>query len=205
MVAGAVAPTADVIRAGLWCVGCAEGIRTVSGAFLMLSPDERPPLLFADSAVVVEPDEDQLMDIARASARTWRALFGEEPRMAALSFSTKGSAGHPAAARMARLAGRLAGEGFTVDGELQVDAALVPEVAESKAPGGPVAGRADVLLFPDLQAGNIGYKLVQRLGGWRAVGPLVQGLARPVFDLSRGCSASEVVDTACIATLSATT
>lgn len=203
MVGGAVAATADVIRAGLWCVGCAAGVRTVSGSFLMLPPDGGRPLLFADSAVVVEPDDAQLMDIARASAHMWESLFAGPPRIAALSFSTKGSADHPAARRMAALAERLAGEGFMADGELQVDAALIPEVAASKAPRSAISGRADVLLFPDLQSANIGYKLVQRLGGWRAIGPLVQGLARPVFDLSRGCSASEIVDTACIAVLGA--
>lgn len=202
-VAGAVAPTAEVVRAGLWCVGCAEGIRTVSGSFLMVAPEGDRALLFADSAVVVEPDDDQLLDIARASARTWKSLFHDEPRIAALSFSTKGSADHPAARRMASIAARLADEGLRADGELQVDAALVEAVAARKAPGSPISGRADVLLFPDLQSGNIGYKLVQRLGGWHAVGPLLQGFARPVFDLSRGCSAAEVVDTACIAALGA--
>lgn len=161
-------------------------------------------LLFADAAIVVEPDEDQLVEIGLASARTWRALFGTEPRVAALSFSTRGSADHPAAARMARVAERLREAGLVADGELQVDAALDESIAESKAPLSPVSGRADVLLFPDLQSGNIGYKLVQRLGRYRAVGPLVQGLARPVFDLSRGCAASEIVDTAAIALLSAT-
>jgi phosphate acetyltransferase len=203
MVGGAVAATADVIRAGLWCVGCAGGVRTVSGSFLMLPPDGGRPLLFADSAVVVEPDDAQLLDIARSSARMWESLFAGTPRIAALSFSTKGSADHPAARRMAAIADRLSAEGFMADGELQVDAALVPAVAATKAPQSTISGRADVLLFPDLQSANIGYKLVQRLGGWRAIGPLVQGLARPVFDLSRGCSASEIVDTACIAVLGA--
>jgi phosphotransacetylase len=169
----------------------------------MLPPDGGRPLLFADSAVVVEPDDAQLLDIARSSARMWESLFAGSPRIAALSFSTKGSADHPAARRMAALADRLVGEGFMADGELQVDAALVPEVAATKAPKSTISGRADVLLFPDLQSANIGYKLVQRLGGWRAIGPLVQGLARPVFDLSRGCSALEIVDTACIAVLGA--
>jgi phosphate acetyltransferase len=153
--------------------------------------------------VVVDPDEDELVDIALASARTWRALFDAEPRIAALSFSTRGSADHPAARRMAVVAGRLTEAGLSAEGELQVDAALVEAVAAQKSPGGAVAGRADVLLFPDLQSGNIGYKLVQRLAGWRAIGPLVQGLARPVFDLSRGCSASEIVDTVAIAILTA--
>jgi phosphate acetyltransferase len=203
MVAGAVTPTADVVRAGLWCVGCAEGTRTVSGSFLMVSPDGERALLFADSAVVVEPDEDQLVEIARASAKMWESLFGRAPRIAALSFSTKGSADHPAAQKMARVAERLSAEGHQVDGELQVDAAIEEEIAARKAPGSAISGRADVLLFPDLQSGNIGYKLVQRLGGWRAAGPLVQGLARPVFDLSRGCSPAEIVDTACIAALGA--
>lgn len=203
MVAGATHPTAEVIRAGLWCVGPAEGLSTVSGAFLMLSPDGARRLLFADSAVVVEPDEDQLVDIGLASAATWRALFGTEPRIAALSFSTRSSADHDSARRMARVAGRLAEAGLRADGELQADAALVEEIARTKAPGSAVAGQADVLLFPDLQSGNIGYKLVQRLAGYRAVGPLVQGLARPVFDLSRGCTAAEIVDTAAIAVLTA--
>jgi phosphate acetyltransferase len=203
MVAGARHPSAQVIRAGLWCVGPAPGIRTVSGSFLMLPPDGRRPLLFADSAILIEPDEDQLVDIGRASAATWTALFGSAPRIATLSFSTKGSADHPAAARMSAVAARLVGHGLVADGELQADAALVVEVARDKAPGSAIAGDADVLLFPDLQSGNIAYKLVQRLGGWRAVGPLVQGLARPVFDLSRGCDASEIVDTAAIAILSA--
>ena len=203
MVAGARHPTAQVVRAGLWCVGPAPGIRTVSGSFLMLPPDGRRPLLFADSAILIEPDEDQLVDIGRASAATWTALFGSAPRIPTLSFSTKGSADHPSAARMSAVAARLVGHGLVADGELQADAALVVEVARDKAPGSAIAGDADVLLFPDLQSGNIAYKLVQRLGGWRAVGPLVQGLARPVFDLSRGCDASEIVDTAAIAILSA--
>jgi phosphate acetyltransferase len=187
----------------LWCVGAAEGIRTVSGSFLMLPPKSGRPLLFADSAVVIEPDADQLVDIAQASAAMWRALFGTEPGIAALSFSTQGSADHPNARKMALVAERLRECGLRADGELQVDAALVEEIAAAKVKGSEVAGRADVLLFPDLQAGNIGYKLVQRLGGWRAVGPLVQGLDRPVFDLSRGCTASEIVDTVSIATLTA--
>jgi phosphate acetyltransferase len=203
MVAGATRSTADVVRAGLWCVGAAEGIRTVSGSFLMLPPKSGRPLLFADSAVVIEPDADQLVDIAQASAAMWRALFGTEPGIAALSFSTQGSADHPNARKMALVAERLRECGLRADGELQVDAALVEEIAAAKVKGSEVAGRADVLLFPDLQAGNIGYKLVQRLGGWRAVGPLVQGLDRPVFDLSRGCTASEIVDTVSIATLTA--
>jgi len=203
MVAGALHPTAQVIRAGLWCVGLAPGIRSVSGSFLMLPPDGRRPLLFADSAVMIEPDEDQLVDIGRASAATWTALFGTAPRIAALSFSTKGSAEHPAAARMSAVAERLVEHGLAADGELQADAALDAGVARLKAPHSAIAGEADVLLFPDLQSGNIAYKLVQRLGGWRAVGPLVQGLARPVFDLSRGCDASEIVDTVVISVLSA--
>ena len=203
MVAGTRHPTAQVVRAGLWCVGPAPGIRTVSASFLMLPPDGRHPLLFADSAIIIAPDEDQLVEIGLASAKTWTALFGSAPRIAALSFSTKGSAHHPAAVRMSAVAARLADHGLIADGELQADAALVADVARDKAPGSAIAGDADVLLFPDLQSGNIAYKLVQRLGGWRAVGPLVQGLARPVFDLSRGCDASEIVDTAVIAILSA--
>ena len=206
MVAGAVNATGDVIRAALWNVGLAEGIDVVSGSFLMLPPNGHAftrPLLFADSAVVPEPTEDQLVGIGLASVQTWVGLMGSKPRLACLSFSTRGSADHPAAQRMARVAERLRAAGVIADGELQLDAALVAGVGERKAPGSEVAGRADILLFPDLQSGNIGYKLVERLGGFHAVGPLVQGLARPVFDLSRGCNAQAVVDTAAIAVLTA--
>ena len=204
MVAGAANATGDVIRAALWNVGLAEGISVVSGSFLMMPPPghalERP-LLFADAAVVPEPTEEQLVGIGLASARTWERLMGTAPRVACLSFSTRGSADHDAARRMARVAEQLREAGVLADGELQLDAAIVPSVAERKAPDSDVAGRADVLLFPDLEAGNIGYKLAERIGGLHAVGPLVQGLARPVFDLSRGCSAEAIVDTAAIAVL----
>lgn len=206
MVAGAVNATGDVIRAALWNVGLGEGIEVVSGSFLMMPPHGHAfprPLLFADAAVVPEPTEDQLVGIGLASARTWQGLMGNPPRLACLSFSTKGSADHDAARKMARVAERLRAAGLRADGELQLDAALVVSVGERKAPGSEVAGHADILLFPDLEAGNIGYKLVERLGGFHAVGPLVQGLARPVFDLSRGCSAQAVVDTAAIAILTA--
>lgn len=204
MVAGAVNPTGEVIRAGLFHVGLAPGIRIVSGCFLMVPPPGHPvdrPLLFADSAVVPEPDEAQLVSIGKASATTWTRLTGTPPRIACLSFSTRGSARHPRAERMARVAQALREAGLDADGELQVDAALVPSVAAAKAPGSPVAGSADVLLFPDLDAGNIGYKLAQRLGGFQAVGPIVQGMARPVFDLSRGCEAADIVNTVAIAAL----
>lgn len=204
MVAGAANPTGEVIRAGLYHFGLAGGIRVVSGAFLMIPPKDEAParsLIFADAAVVPEPSEDDLVAIGLASAKTFRSLFDREARVACLSFSTKGSARHPAAERMARVAGRLAEEGLEADGELQFDAAYLPHVGEKKAPGSPVAGRADVLIFPGLDAANVGYKIAQRLGGWQAVGPLVQGLARPVFDLSRGCSASDVVNTAALAVL----
>jgi phosphate acetyltransferase len=204
MVAGAVHPTGEVIRAGLFHVGLAEGIRIVSGCFLMVPPTGHAvdrPLLFADSAVVPDPQEDQLVSIGKASAVTYQRLTGRLPRIACLSFSTRGSADHPSARRMARVAAALAAEGLTADGELQLDAALVPEVGAKKAPKSPVAGQADILLFPDLNAGNLGYKLAQRLGGFDAVGPIVQGLRRPVFDLSRGCSAADIVNTVAIAVL----
>lgn len=205
VVAGAAHATGDVIRAGIFHVGLAEGISVVSGAFLMVPPAGHAvdrPLLFADAAVVPEPDSDQLHSIAVASARSYRVLVGTEPRIACLSFSTHGSADHPSARRMADVARRLREEGgFAADGELQLDAALVPAVAASKAPGGTVGGQADLLLFPDLNAANIGYKMAQRLGGFSAVGPLLQGLARPVFDLSRGCDTLAVVDTVVMALL----
>lgn len=204
MVAGAVHSTGDVLRAALWNVGLAEGIDVVSSSFLMIPPEGHPlarPLLFADPAVVPEPTEEQLVSIGVSAATTWTGLFDTAPRVACLSFSTKGSAEHPAAERMRRVAEALRARGVEADGELQLDAALIESIGQRKAPDSPVAGRADVLLFPDLGAGNIGYKLAERLGRYHAVGPLVQGLAKPVFDLSRGCSAAAIVDTAAIAAL----
>jgi phosphate acetyltransferase len=204
MVAGAVSPTAEVIRAGLYHAGLLEGIEVVSGSFLMVPPRSHAvdrPLLFADSAVVPQPSEEQLVSIGLSSARTYERLLSRAPRIACLSFSTHGSAEHPGAARMARVAAALKERGLLADGELQLDAALVPDIAHKKCPNSPVAGRADILLFPDLNAGNIAYKLTQRLGGFEAIGPLVQGLARPIFDLSRGASASDIVNTACLAIL----
>lgn len=204
MVAGAVNATGDVLRAALWNVGLADGIDVVSSSFLMLPPAGHPldrPLLFADPAVVPEPTEDQLVSIGASAATTWTGLFDGTPRVACLSFSTKGSADHPAAERMRRVAERLRDRGIEADGELQLDAALIESIGQRKAPGSPVAGRADILLFPDLEAGNIGYKIAERLGRYHAVGPLVQGLAKPVFDLSRGCNAAAIVDTVAIAAL----
>jgi len=204
MVAGAVNATGDVLRAALWSVGLAEGIDVVSSSFLMLPPEGHPldrPLLFADPAVVPEPTEDQLVSIGASAADTWKGLFDSDPKVACLSFSTKGSAAHPAAERMRTVAERLRERGIDADGELQLDAALIASIGERKAPQSTVAGKADVLVFPDLEAGNIGYKIAERLGRYHAVGPLVQGLARPVFDLSRGCNAAAIVDTVAIAAL----
>lgn len=203
VVAGADHPTAEVIRAGLYHVGLAPGIRVVSGAFLMLPPEgSERALLFADAAVIPEPTEDELLAIALASVRSFENLLDRKPRVACLSFSTLGSADHERARRMARVAAALRQQGIEADGELQFDAAVDPGVAQKKAPGSPVAGRADVFLFPSLESANIGYKIAQRLGGWSAVGPLIQGLARPVYDLSRGCSALDVVNTTALAVLS---
>lgn len=205
MVAGAAHPTSSVIRAGLYHVGLAEGIRVVSGSFLMVPPDGHGfprPLLFADAAVVPTPTEEELVSIGRSSAMTFQRLVGRAPRIACLSFSTKGSADHPRAEMMARVAEALRAFGLDADGELQLDAAVVPAVGQSKAPGSPVAGLADVLLFPDLDAGNIGYKLTQRLAGFDAIGPLVQGLAHPIFDLSRGATVGDIVNTTALAILS---
>ncbi len=203
MVGGATFPSGDTIRAALWTVGTAPGIATVSGAFYMVR--DETVLTFTDCAVVPEPTPAQLADAGAAAARDRRRIVGDEPVVAFLSYSTRGSATGERVERVRHAVSILQarGPGFVCDGELQGDAALVADVAARKAPGSPVAGRANVLVFPDLDSGNIAYKLVQRLGGWEAIGPILQGLARPVADLSRGATADDIVDTAVVAVLQA--
>ena len=209
MVAGAICSTADTIRPALQYIKTAPGVSTVSGAFVVVVPNKNygqdGVFVFADCAVTIDPTAQQLADIAVISAKTAKALANIDPKVAMLSFSTKGSAQHEVVDKVVeatKLAKEAAPE-LDIDGELQADAAMVQKVADLKAPGSNVAGKANVLVFPSLEAGNIGYKLVQRLAGADAVGPILQGMAAPVNDLSRGCYVEDIVNMVAITALQA--
>ena len=199
-VAGAVNSTPNVVRAALQCVGAKEGLKTVSSFFLMVVPNEKfghkGAMIYADCGVVIDPNVTQLAEIAIASADSCRALIGVEPKVAMLSFSTKGSAKHESAEKVieATKIVKVRKPDLEVDGELQVDAAIVPAIARKKAEGSKVAGHANVLIFPDLNSGNIAYKLTERMSGGTAIGPILQGLDKPCNDLSRGCTAEDIVN-----------
>ena len=213
LVAGSIASTGDMLRAAFHTLGTQKGVKTASSCFIM---DLREPtasgdsvLAFGDCAVIPNPTAEQLVDIGLSSAQTYRDLTGNEPRVAFLSFSTKGSAAGELVEKVQKAVELakpvFAEKGIKMDGEMQFDAAIVPSVGQLKNPGGEIQGNANVFVFPDLQAGNIGYKIAQRLGGATAIGPNLQGLAKAMNDLSRGCSAEDIVGTICVTLLQSTT
>jgi phosphate acetyltransferase len=206
-VAGAVHTTRDVARSALWCIGVDPAIRTMSSSFIMVLQDEAfgegGVLIFADCGIVPEPSPKQLANIAMSASRLMKNIFDATPRIAVLSFSTKGSGKTDATEKLVQ-AVDIAREKYPdllIDGELQVDAALVPEIAKRKSPDSPIGGKANVLIFPNLESGNIAYKLTERLAKARALGPLLHGAMAPCSDLSRGCSADDIIDIVCITSL----
>jgi phosphate acetyltransferase len=203
VVAGAVTASGDVIRSAIRIIGINPDSNWVSSIFFMISPDGNKAYTFADCAVIPEPDSKQLAAIAADSAEFHQILTGEEPRVAFLSFSTKGSASHYRIDRVSDAVKIFAHKNPLInhDGELQVDAAIIPQISQLKVPDSPVEGEANILIFPNLDAGNIAYKITQRLGNYSAWGPLLQGLNKPVHDLSRGCSVEDIINVSVIATL----
>ncbi|MBW5379787.1 phosphotransacetylase, partial [Brachyspira hampsonii] len=209
MVGGAVYSTGEMLRAALFLIGLKKGIRTLSSTFFLESPDKslftNGISCFADCAVIPEPTPEQLADIAKATAESYRNMTGNEPKVALLSFSTKGSAEHESITRVREAKKILDSQDvdFVYDGEMQLDAAMIERVAAQKAPGSPIKGDANVFIFPELNSGNIGHKIAQRVGKCTAIGPMLQGIAKPANDLSRGCSAQDIADLAVITSLQA--
>ncbi len=209
LVAGSINATGDVFRPALQTIKTAPGIQIVSSCFIMVVPDcpygDKGVMIFADCAINPDPTAEQLADIAIAAAETGKILIGMEPRVAMLSFSTKGSAKHPLVDKVIEATKIAQGKkpDLLIDGELQADAALIPSIGERKAPNSKIAGKANILVFPDLQAANIAYKLVERLAKAEAIGPITQGMRKPINDLSRGCSAEDIVNVVAITVLQA--